>query len=278
MSVYNNLTQKFDLNVVPDQEPTIIHVDQYDHSYYRLSAQLYVNDQIYDPGEGASAIIQGKKPDGHGFAYTAWLSGPIGERRVSAHLTEQMTAVAGDVRTQIVVTDSTGRAGTFAFILRVQPSALPDDTDMSESDYAFIEEALEEAEDAASRARSSAESSATSAATSQTQANSSRQSALDSEAWAVGQRNGSDVGAGDDTYHNNSRYYSSIASGAVTSAQAILGQVNDAKDDALDAIQDALEETLPSFTVDANGDLLYTGNAFVFTVDSAGDLLWSMAT
>ena len=264
--------QEIDLNMIPEQSPTIIHVDQYDHGINRIRAHLYEGDVVYTPTSGSTAIIQGRKPDGHGFAYTALGSW------VYAELTEQMTAVAGDVRTQLVVTEPSGRTGSFAFIIRVQPSALPDDTDLSDSDYAYIEQALEEATQAVQDAEEAAEASEMSAAASATSANRSNASALDSEAWAVGKRNGQDVGAADPTYQNNSKYYSGIASGAVTSAQVILGQVEDAKDDALDAIQDALEETLPSFTVDANGDLLYTGGAFVFTVDTNGDLLWQLAT
>ena len=267
--------QEIDLNMIPEQSPTIIHVDQYDHGINRIRAHLYEGDVVYTPTSGSTAIIQGKKPDGHGFAYTAYIT--LGSW-VYAELTEQMTAVAGDVRTQLVVTEPSGRTGSFAFIIRVQPSALPDDTDLSESDYAYIEQALEAATEAVQDAEEAAEASEMSAAASATSANRSNASALDSEAWAVGKRNGSDVGAADPTYHNNSQYYSGIASGAVTSAQAILGQVEDAKDDALDAIQDALEETLPSFTVDVNGYLLYTGGAFVFTVDTNGDLLWQLAT
>lgn len=267
--------QEFDLNMIPDQEPTIIHVDQYDHGINRLKAHLYDGDVLYTPTSGSTAIIQGKKPDGHGFAYTAYIT--LGNW-IYAELTEQMTAVAGDVRTQLVVTEPSGRTGTFAFTIRVQPSALPDDSDLSESDYAFIEQALEAATEAVQDAEEAADNAEMSAAASATSANTSTQSARDSEAWAVGKRNGADVGATDPTYHNNSKYYSGIASGAVTSAQAVLAEVEDAKDDALDAIQDALEEALPSFTIDwATGDLLYTGNAFVFTVDTAGDLLWSMA-
>jgi len=42
--------------------------------------------------------------------------------------------------------------------------------------------------------------------------------AEDSEAWAVGKRNGTDVPSSDGTYHNNAKYYSDNASTAATSA------------------------------------------------------------
>lgn len=37
--------------------------------------------------------------------------------------------------------------------------------------------------------------------------------AVDSEAWAVGKRNGVDVGPGDETYHNNAKYWSQQSKG-----------------------------------------------------------------
>ena len=133
------ITQEFDLNLIPEQEPVVVHVDQYDHGTGRLVINLYDGDTAY-PVDG-TAIIQGIKPDGHGFTYSVTVDGS----QVTADLTEQMSAVAGDTRAQIVVTESDGRTGTFVFILRVQKSALPDDSELSDSDYQMIEDAIEAA-------------------------------------------------------------------------------------------------------------------------------------
>lgn len=66
--------------------------------------------------------------------------------------------------------------------------------------------------------------SATNAATSETNAGTSESnaatSASNAEAYAVGQRNGSDVPSTDPTYHNNAKYYSEQASTDATSADA----------------------------------------------------------
>lgn len=174
------ITQEFDLNLIPTSAPVVVHVDQYDHGTGRLIANLYEGDAPYAPN--GAAIIQGTKPDGHGFVYNASMDGNV----VTADLTEQMAAVAGDVRTQIVVTESTGRTGTFVFILRVQKSALPDDTDMSESDYQLIEEAIEEVQEAITEAQDYS---------------------YDSEAWAKGTRNGTAVGPSDPAYGQNSKSF-----------------------------------------------------------------------
>lgn len=179
------IIQNFDLNLIPDSAPVVVHCDQYDHGTGRLVISLYEGSVPYSPS--GTAAIQGVKPDGKGFDYSCTLNGNV----VTADLTEQMSAVAGQVRTQIVVTESTGRTGTFVFILDVQKSALPDDTDMSESDYQYIEQAVEAAEQAVEDAQNSAE---------------------DSEAWAVGERGGVPVGPSDPTYNNNAEYWAYIAS------------------------------------------------------------------
>lgn len=136
------ITQTFDLNLIPEQEPVIVHVNQYDVGTGRLIAKLYDQDIPYTAN--GTAVIQGTKPDGKGFAYPATLSG----NTVTADLTEQMSVVAGDVRGQIVIVESSGQTGTFVFVMRVQKSALPADSDMSESDYQIIEELLREVEEA----------------------------------------------------------------------------------------------------------------------------------
>jgi hypothetical protein len=175
-----SITQTFDLNLIPEQAPVVVHCDQYDEGTGRLIIKLFEGDVAYTPTGTAS--IQGRKPDGHGFQYSATLVG----NTVTADLTFQMSCVSGRVRCQVVVTESTGRTGTFAFILDVQPSALPSDTDLSDSDYQLIEQALEAAEDAV-------------------------EAAEDAEAWAVGERGGVPVDPSDPTYHNNSKYWSDQA-------------------------------------------------------------------
>jgi hypothetical protein len=192
------IVQNFDLNLIPDSAPVVVHVDQYDHGTGRLRISLYEGDVPYEPS--GTAQIQGTKPDGRGFLYNATLSGNV----VTANLEEQMTAVAGKVLAQVVVTETSGRIGSFKFVLDVQKSALPDDTDMSESDYQAIEELIEEAQEVAQEVaedRTAAENSATSA----------EDSAEDSEAWAKGTRNGTAVPPTDPTYQQNSRYWAGQA-------------------------------------------------------------------
>ena len=108
------ITQTHNLNMIPNSEPVIVRVNQYDTGTGRLIFKLFNGDVSYTPASGATVIIQGTKPDKKGFQYDAALSGST----VTADLEQQMSAVAGDTRCQIVVTESSGKTGTFVFILK----------------------------------------------------------------------------------------------------------------------------------------------------------------
>lgn len=136
------ITQTFKINVIPNSAPVIVKCDQYDVGEGRFVAQLYKDDTIYTPSAGATAIVQGTKPDGHGFMYDATIS----TNTVTFDLTEQMSIVAGRVCAQIVLDEGDDRIGTYVFFIDVQKSALPANTDMSASDYQIIEELLETAQ------------------------------------------------------------------------------------------------------------------------------------
>ena len=133
------LRQTFDINMIPDSEPVIVRVNQYDIGMGRLVFNLYNGTIPYDPAPGSAVTIQGTKPDKHGFSYNASLSGSV----VTARLDQQMTAVAGDVRCQLVVTETTGKTGTFVFILRVQEAAVNDETIISDTEIPAIIDAAE---------------------------------------------------------------------------------------------------------------------------------------
>ena len=137
-----SMSQTIKLNLIPNSAPVIVHVDQYDVIENGITAALYKGDTAYTPGAGATAIIQGTNPDGHGFMYDATISG----NTVTADITNQMTIVAGRVCCQFVVYESDDRIGTFVFFFDVQKSALPADSDLSTSDYQVIEALLETAQ------------------------------------------------------------------------------------------------------------------------------------
>lgn len=199
------IIQRFNLNLIPNQSPVIVHVNQYDTGTGRLVATLYEGNEPYSPN--GTAVIQGTKPDGHGFQYTATLDGNV----VTADLTEQMSPVAGDVRAQIVVTEPSGVTGTFVFIMCVQPSALPSDTEMSESDYQYIEEAIREAQEAVQTAQEATETAQEAVERAQEAVVETAENAENSEAWAQGTRGGIPVGPTDPTYEHNAEYWAQYA-------------------------------------------------------------------
>lgn len=212
------LTQEFDLKIIPDSGPVVVHVNQYDTGIGRFVIHLLdVDDTPYSPTD-AVVMIQGTKPDKHGFAYTATISSST----VTADVTEQMTAVEGIVRTQIIVTDAQGVTGTFVFHMDVQRSALQDDTDISETELPAIidlarKNAREAAESAAAahlseeNAKDSEDAAAESEENAATSESNAAQSESNAEAWAVGERDGQVVPSTDPTYENNSRYYAGLA-------------------------------------------------------------------
>lgn len=84
--------------------------------------------------------------------------------------------------------------------------------------------------------------------------------AEDSEAWAVGERNGTPVTSGDDTYHNNSKYYAELS-----------GQI-------WDNVQGAVDQVVPVITMNfIDGKLYYTGQSLGFFLDeTTGNLCWEV--
>lgn len=106
------ITQSTTVNLIPGHDTPVIHVNQRDHGTARLQFHLI--------GEASgTAVIQGIRPDGGSFRDSATLDG----QTVTADLTEEMTAIDGDVFAQIVLTDEDNRTGSQVFILRVQRSA-----------------------------------------------------------------------------------------------------------------------------------------------------------
>lgn len=166
------ITQNKNLNLVPGGVPQIINVSQYDKGQ-TLTFNLYNQGSPFTIPTGAEVSIRGTKPDNHGFAYSCTFSGST----VSATLQQQMTAVAGDVVTEISITKNGNLLATANFILRVEKAALGDDTVISDTEIPeIIALATQQVEDA--------------------------------EAWANGTRNGVPVGPSDPAYHNNSFFWS----------------------------------------------------------------------
>lgn len=137
-------TQIIKLNMIPGGVMPVVYASQYDNQTNALVFELYNGDLPFPVPSGAAVLINGTKPpvDGEltGFSYSA---ASISGNRVVCNVTTQMTAVAGDVLCELRIRTATQIIGSVNFILRVERSALNDDTVLSETDIPLIEQAIE---------------------------------------------------------------------------------------------------------------------------------------
>ena len=173
-------TQETNLNVIPSGVRPVIHCSQYDNNLSAIRFKLYKDNAEFTIPSGAAVIINGYKPDSTGFSYAA---SAISGNMATIDMTQQMTAIAGDVLCELRVRTENQIIGTLNFVLRVEPAPLTDDTILSETDIPLIEQAVDIAAnlaeyiqitvDNAEAAKASAEAaaaSATDAATSEASA------------------------------------------------------------------------------------------------------------
>lgn len=251
--------QSVKLNLIPGAVLPVVNVSQYD---VKRTFQLAVYDGAasYDL-TGKTVTIRGTKPDNHGFDYgTSDGVVSVSGNTVTISTTQQMTAVGGHVMAELRIESGTTVIGTLNFIIDVEPSALSEDTIISDTEIPVIERdfeaALAEAEADALVAEGYAKGTqggtpATSgkpyyhdnAKYYKEQANADRveaaYNALKAEGFAVGEQNGAPVTSGSPYYHNNAAYYDGTAQTSATNAgnseSAAAGSASAAAADALEA-------------------------------------------
>lgn len=146
----NIVEHEFDLNITPNTPTLKVRASQYDTGGRTLTFNLVTEADYFGNKttegmtipSGASASVRGTKPDGNGFDYDARLEG----NAVSFEITEQMTAVAGNVVCEICIYTGTPatdvdpasadfkQVATANFILEVERAALDKDTLKSDSE------------------------------------------------------------------------------------------------------------------------------------------------
>lgn len=135
------ITQQIKLNLIPGQVFPRVNASQYDSGTRTLQMALYNGDQVFNITSGMTAVVQGTKPDKTGFQYAATIT--EGSNIATLDITQQMTAVKGDVICELVISNGNNRIATVNFILYVEAAALAGDTVISETDLPLIEEAAE---------------------------------------------------------------------------------------------------------------------------------------
>ena len=130
------LQTTYQLSVTPGGVPLVIHVSQYDTGSRTLVFELTSESGTLTLPAEALASVRGTKPDGNGFDYEVSRSGTA----VTVSLTEQMTAVAGQIPCEIVLYTGTAattetpasadytQLATAKFVLAVDRAALDKDT------------------------------------------------------------------------------------------------------------------------------------------------------
>lgn len=230
--------QSVKLNLIPGSVMPVVNVSQYDKNR-QFALVIYEGASQYSL-TGKSVQIRGTKPDGNGFAYDS-TDGvvSVSGSTVTISTTQQMTAVGGQTMAELRITQSGVILGTLNFVLMVEPSALSDDTPISDTDIPAIERdfeaALAEAEADALKAEGYAVGTQEGVPAqsgepyyednakyykeqAEAAASGGGADALKAEGYAVGTQNGVPVTSGSPYYHNNAAYYEGEASTSATNA------------------------------------------------------------
>ena len=129
------ITQTYTLPLQPGGVPLRIPCVQRDANSRDISFDLTSGGVAFSPPDGAVVTFDGTKPDGKSFSTAGAISGT----KITVTLSQQMTAVAGDVPCQLTITSGTAVLGTARFILAVSEAAIPTDPDLSTSDMSVFE-------------------------------------------------------------------------------------------------------------------------------------------
>lgn len=133
-------SQTFNLDLIPQGVPPIVHVSQYDKGQ-TWNIHLFENGVVFPVPSGTSAAVQGTKPDNTGFQYPAVIS--VGDNVVTFTVEQQMTVLGGQFECELVLVNGENQVATINFILDVEPTTLDDDTVISETELPLIEQAAE---------------------------------------------------------------------------------------------------------------------------------------
>lgn len=183
-----------------------------------------------------------------------------------------MTFAPGDCKQLMTVEDATAQLEQAVQVATGEAQGYATSASSSASSS---ETSAQNSEYFASNAQDSASASETSAQNAQLSENEALDYSMDSEAWAVGKRGGIDVASGDETYKNNSKFYSEIAKTLNDASQKVL-------DDSREILEAAQKKIVgANFTVDLNtGLLLYNDDSdYTFHIDeTTGELMWDYAS
>lgn len=179
-------TQAINLDVIPAGVRPVIHVSQFDNQVQALRFTLYKDNLPFTIPSGAAVLINGYKPDNTAFSYAATATSG---QTATFSVTQQMTAVPGDVECELRVRTASEIIGTLNFILRVEKAPLTDDSVLSETEIPLIEQAVDIAANLAEYIQVTYDNAAASAASATNAANSATAAATSAADAAMDAQN-----------------------------------------------------------------------------------------
>lgn len=154
------ITQSYKINLIPDGIPTRIPVSQFDTGR-TLQLKLWNGTLPFEIPNDAVVTMDGTKPDGRSFSYETTTN----ENTATVQVTEQMTAVNGEVECQLTVVREDGRIlSSSAFLLIVERDVLGENGDLSESELSSIRQLIAGSAENAASAQNAAKEAAEQAA------------------------------------------------------------------------------------------------------------------
>lgn len=265
-------TQNTNLSVIPSGVRPVVPCSQYDNQLQAIRFNLYKEGTPFTIPSGAAVLVNGIKPDNTAFSYAATTTSG---NTATFSVTQQMTAVAGDVLCELRVRTASEIIGTLNFILRVEPAPLHDDSVLSETEIPLIEQAVDIAANLAEYiqqtldARDDAQTAAADAAASATDAATDAASAA-SDAASV-----QELYDSIETAKQNANNAASAANAAAQELENITAQATTlpAGSNATASLNNGvLTLGIPVGATGANGVVTDVSGLIAFSVDAAGNL------
>lgn len=220
------MAQNKKVDITPGGVIPVLHVSQFDVGR-TITFNLMDNTEAYTVPSGATVKIHGTKPSGLGFTVTGSVSGSV----VTISTTDVMTDEYGLIPCELSITSGNTILGTANMTLDVEMAPHTEDTIDGRADRIVPELTLlvERVEAAVAKAEVLQES----------------------EAWAVGTRDGAPVDEEDPTYHNNSKYYSEQAELSEAAARLYKTDAYNSKESASNSATEANNKKVAAETAKA---------------------------
>lgn len=110
------VNQTYNVDIIPGGAPVVVHLHQNDMIGREITLNLFSRNGDLNIPNSASAFIEGQKPDGTFFSYSANMI----DSTVSYTITNQMAAVRGDTRVQCKIVNGNEVIMAANYIHRVQ--------------------------------------------------------------------------------------------------------------------------------------------------------------